>query len=163
MSDSRCSRRFRTASILRCRQWKTACIPISPRKPTGNMMETRQQKAMPAVAGATTPKASTPDSDLSLKRKRQPRNSACQGCAALKMKCIATANGKCERYVLVLAFRLNSNDHVRLMGPWWSREYSPRPDNELAFDRRLRRSRQYVRVVCHHLTYGPRCRRAPVP
>ncbi|KAL1585272.1 hypothetical protein WHR41_05848 [Cladosporium halotolerans] len=32
------------------------------------------------------------------KRKRQPRNSACQSCAALKMKCIATAiPGVCER------------------------------------------------------------------
>ncbi|KAF2214922.1 hypothetical protein CERZMDRAFT_95302 [Cercospora zeae-maydis SCOH1-5] len=37
----------------------------------------------------------TPDGQL--KRKRQPRNSACQACAALKMKCIATATGRCER------------------------------------------------------------------
>ncbi|KAF7186831.1 Transcription factor himD [Pseudocercospora fuligena] len=36
------------------------------------------------------------DSEKSKKR-RQPRNSACMGCAQLKMKCIQTPNGKCER------------------------------------------------------------------
>ncbi|KAK4508598.1 hypothetical protein PRZ48_002337 [Zasmidium cellare] len=49
-----------------------------------------------SLADATTAAPqSTPDNEL--KRKRQPRNSACQGCAALKMKCISTPNGKCER------------------------------------------------------------------
>jgi len=34
------------------------------------------------------------------KRKRQPRNSACQACASLKMKCVpAPTADKCERYV----------------------------------------------------------------
>jgi hypothetical protein len=38
------------------------------------------------------------------KRKRQPRNSACQPCAALKMKCVASpVPGKCERYVYLCA------------------------------------------------------------
>lgn len=48
-------------------------------------------------ADATTaPQTSTPDSDK-LKRKRQPRNSACQGCAALKMKVPMNAHAADER------------------------------------------------------------------
>ncbi|EME49397.1 hypothetical protein DOTSEDRAFT_163734 [Dothistroma septosporum NZE10] len=44
------------------------------------------------------PALATPDSEkLNRKRQRQPRNSACQGCASLKMKCISTDHGKCER------------------------------------------------------------------
>ncbi|KAK0364121.1 hypothetical protein LTR94_012245 [Friedmanniomyces endolithicus] len=36
--------------------------------------------------------------DGSEKRKRQPRNSACQACATLKMKCVpGPVVGKCER------------------------------------------------------------------
>ncbi|KAF1825960.1 uncharacterized protein K489DRAFT_312274, partial [Dissoconium aciculare CBS 342.82] len=35
----------------------------------------------------------------STKRKRQPRNSACQACAVLKMKCAPTASGRCERCI----------------------------------------------------------------
>jgi hypothetical protein len=40
--------------------------------------------------------------ESSIKRKRQPRNSACRVCAALKMKCVPTATGRCERYCKVL-------------------------------------------------------------
>ena len=42
----------------------------------------------------------TSPTDESAKRKRQPRNSACQPCAQLKMKCVPSAvAGKCERLV----------------------------------------------------------------
>lgn len=55
---------------------------------------------MPPSSGegsAAPPTAlTTPDSDK-LKRKRQPRNSACQGCAALKMKVHATAAAPASR------------------------------------------------------------------
>ncbi|CAK1356118.1 uncharacterized protein RHO25_000247 [Cercospora beticola] len=47
------------------------------------------------VDAAASQSIATPDGQL--KRKRQPRNSACQACAALKMKCIATPTGRCER------------------------------------------------------------------
>ncbi|KAK5120950.1 hypothetical protein LTR85_005734 [Meristemomyces frigidus] len=39
-----------------------------------------------------------PSAEAGEKRKRQPRNSACQPCASLKMKCVASnVSGKCER------------------------------------------------------------------
>ncbi len=39
--------------------------------------------------------------DGSEKRKRQPRNSACQACATLKMKCVpGPVVGRCERLVV---------------------------------------------------------------
>ncbi|SMQ46861.1 unnamed protein product [Zymoseptoria tritici ST99CH_3D7] len=52
--------------------------------------------AMAATPMSTAPALQTPQSE-DLKRKRQPRNSACQHCAQLKMKCIQQANGICER------------------------------------------------------------------
>ncbi|CAK4034601.1 hypothetical protein AC578_9767 [Lecanosticta acicola] len=62
-------------------------------------MESGGQTGIPMSEGASTSPAmasNTPDRG-ELKRKRQPRNSACQSCSALKMKCISTPNGKCER------------------------------------------------------------------
>lgn len=72
----------------------------------------QQANATPTVAHSNSsngaqsisPKAAAFGSDADgdrAKRKRQPRNSACQSCAALKMKCIATAvPGVCERCVV---------------------------------------------------------------
>lgn len=76
-------------------------------------MESALQPPSPDdVDAAASQSIATPDGQL--KRKRQPRNSACQACAALKvctihrieerpslirrqMKCIATPTGRCER------------------------------------------------------------------
>lgn len=48
------------------------------------------------VAGAHS--AATMETPESKKRVRQPRNSACEKCASLKMKCVRNAEGeRCER------------------------------------------------------------------
>lgn len=60
-------------------------------------MEQSQQAMGAGAPDDDSSLMATPDNSNTLKRKRQPRNSACQNCAALKMKCISTDQGKCER------------------------------------------------------------------
>ncbi|KAK1074643.1 hypothetical protein LTR12_011940 [Friedmanniomyces endolithicus] len=53
--------------------------------------------------------------DGSEKRKRQPRNSACQACATLKMKCVpGPVVGKCESPVEIEASDCPSGRPVHL-------------------------------------------------
>ena len=58
----------------------------------------------PAPPAANASNGASP-TDESAKRKRQPRNSACQPCASLKMKCVPSpVPGKCERRVIYQVF-----------------------------------------------------------
>lgn len=66
----------------------------------------------------TAPQTSTPDSDK-LKRKRQPRNSACQGCAALKMKVLKPVDAPDENMS-----RLTRAHVVHIDPQWQVREVS---------------------------------------
>ena len=61
----------------------------------------------PPITPVATGNASTETPEIdNAKRKRQPRNSACQACATLKMKCVGSPiPGVCERYAMIDCIR----------------------------------------------------------
>ncbi|QIX01937.1 hypothetical protein AMS68_007454 [Peltaster fructicola] len=87
------------------KQWIMAATTVELNDTPISQNDLSRQQTATSISSngpsSTSPRAqagSDNDNADKTKRKRQPRNSACQSCAALKMKCIATTTpGVCER------------------------------------------------------------------